>query len=113
MTAHHLIADAWTMSLVLEEIHQNYVDIVAGKTIDLTPNLSYSIFIDSQKKYMNSSKYENDKDFWHKTFKTLPNIISFKNNTKVSIYADRKIYAFDKSLVNKINEFCDKNLMFT
>lgn len=109
LTAHHLIADAWTMSLVLEEIHQNYLHIINKEEIVLTPNPSYSEFIKSQNDYINSNKFENDSIFWQEQFKTLPNIVSFKNNTKVSINAARKIYSLNKALVNQINEFCQKH----
>lgn len=109
ITAHHLIADAWTMSLVLQEIHQNYLDIINGKEIDLTPNPSYREFIKSQNQYMLSNKFEKDKEFWQEQFETLPNVVSFKNNRKVSIQAARKIYTFQPSLVNQINEFCQEH----
>lgn len=109
ITAHHLIADAWTMSLVLQEIYQNYLSIISGKEIDLTPNPSYLEFIKSQNKYMISDKFEKDKEFWQENFKILPNVVSFKNNTKVSIQADRKIYTLDKAFVNQINEFCQEH----
>lgn len=109
LTAHHLIADAWTMSLVLEEIYQNYLHIIAQEEIDLTPNPSYLDFIKSQNQYMISNKFEKDKNFWQEQFKFLPNVISFKNNKKVSIHADRKIYPLPKSLANQINEFCKQN----
>ena len=99
LTAHHLIADAWTMSLVLQEIYQNYIHIINQEEIDLTPNPSYLEFIKNQKEYINSDKYENDKKFWQDQFNVLPNVISFKNNIKTSIHADRKIYTFDKTLV--------------
>lgn len=109
ITAHHLIADAWTMSLVLQEIYQNYLDIINEKEIDLTPNPSYRDFIKSQNQYMLSNKFEKDKEFWQEQFKTLPNVVSFKNNRKVSIQAARKIYTFQPSLVNQINEFCQEH----
>ncbi len=109
LTAHHLIADAWTMSLVLEEIYQNYWHIIAGEEIDLTPNPSYLEFIQSQNQYMISNKFEKDRNFWQEQFVTLPNVISFKNNRKVSIHADRKIYTLKPSLVNQMNEFCQQN----
>ena len=109
LTAHHLIADAWTMSLVLEEIYQNYLHIIAQEEIDLTPNPSYLDFIQSQNKYMTSDKFQKDNEFWQEQFKTLPNVVSFKNNMKVSIQANRKIYTFDKSLVNQMDEFCKEH----
>ena len=109
LTAHHLIADAWTMSLVLQEIHQNYLAILNGQEIDLTPNPSYLAFIHSQNKYMASDKFKKDEEFWQEQFETLPNVISFKNNRKVSIQADREVYALDKALVNQIHEFCNQH----
>ena len=109
LTAHHLIADAWTMTLVLEEIYQNYIHIINKEEINLTPNPSYLEFIKSQNTYMTSAKFENDKTFWQDQFKTFPNVISFKNNIKTSIKADRKIYTFENSLVNEINDFCKTN----
>ena len=109
LTAHHLIADAWTMSLVLDEIYKNYTEIVSQKEIDLTPNPSYGEFIKSQNDYMTSTKFEKDQLFWQEQFKDLPNVVSFKNNTKVSIQADRIIYTLDKFLVNQIDDFCKNN----
>ena len=115
LTAHHLIADAWTMTLVLEEIYQNYLKIINGETIDLTPNPSYLDFITSQSKYMTSEKFENDREFWQNQFENMPNIISFKNNStvtnnsKISITADRKICTLDKNLVLQIREFCKEH----
>ena len=109
LIAHHLIADAWTMSLLLNQIYENYLHIVKDEDVDLSPNPSYLEFIESQKKYMESNKFESDNEFWQEQFSTLPNIVSFKSNIKTSINADRKIYSLNKTLINKINEFCKEN----
>ncbi len=108
ITAHHLIADAWTMTLVLEQVYENYLHIMNGEEIDLMPNPSYEEFIKSQNKYMICDKFKRDQEFWQDNFKVLPNIVSFKNNQKVSIQAERKIYTFDKALVSQMGEFCKK-----
>lgn len=109
LIAHHLISDAWTMSLVLEEIYQNYIDIISGKTIDANPNPSYIEFIKSQKKYLETNKYDLDREFWQEQFKVLPNIVSFKNNIKSSINSNRKIFSINKSLADKISLFCKEH----
>lgn len=109
LTAHHLIADAWTMTLFLEEIYQHYLHIIEQEEIDLTPSPSYCEFIKSQNNYMASDKFEKDKEFWQNQFKNLPNVVSFKNNMKRSIQADRRVYTFPSSLVNQINEFCKEH----
>ena len=41
-------------------------------------------------------------------FKNL-NIVSFKNNLKTTINANRKIYSLNKSLINKIDAFCEEH----
>lgn len=109
LIAHHLISDAWTMSLVLEEIYQNYLNIINGNEIDFAPNPSYLEFIKSQDKYLESEKYKQDREFWQDSFKVLPNITSFKNNIKASINSNRKIYSISKTLVKKIDSFCKQN----
>lgn len=109
LTTHHLISDAWTMSLCLEEIHSNYLKIINNETIDMTSNPSYIEFINSQEKYINSDKIKKDQEFWEKQFQNLPNVISFKKSTNVSINANRKVYNFSTSLVNKIHTFCEEN----
>ena len=107
LSTHHLISDAWSMSLTLEEIFENYNKIISGEKIDLTPNLSYLNFIKSNEEYSQSEKYQKDKEYWNEQFKELPNIISYKEK-ETSIVSSRKIFNFDENMINKINEFCKK-----
>ena len=109
LIAHHLIADAWTMSLLLEEVYQIYLKLAKNEDVDLIPNPSYVEFIKSQESYMASEKFDDDKKYWQEKFSNLPNMTNFKNNSKVSIQADRKIYSLNKSTVDKINDFCQEN----
>lgn len=109
LIAHHLIADAWTISLILEEFYQIYLNIVNNEEVDLTPAPSYIEFIKSQDQYMASDKFQNDKNYWQEQFANLPNMINFKNNTKTSISADRKIFTFNKTTADKITAFCQEN----
>ena len=106
LTTHHLISDAWTMTLCLEQIYDNYQKIINNEIISQESNPSYLEFIQSQEKYMNSDKFIADKDYWEEKFKTLPGILSFKNGSKTSLNANRKICDFDSDLLNSINEFC-------
>lgn len=107
LRTHHLISDAWTMTLTLEQIYDNYNKIISGEQVDLEPNPSYLSFIKNNEDYLESEKFENDKEYWNEKFKTLPNIISFKNG-QVSTTATRKVFDFNEKLIEKINEFCKK-----
>lgn len=107
LSTHHLISDAWTMSLTLEEIFDNYNKIISNETVDLTPNPSYLNFIKSNDTYLESEKFEKDKEYWNDKFKVLPNIVSFKNET-TSIVSARKVFDFNEKIIDKINDFCKK-----
>lgn len=109
LTTHHLISDAWTMSLCLEEIYDNYKKIVNNEKIPTEPNPSYLDFINSQEKYMHSEKLNIDKAYWEENFKTLPGILSFKNGVKTNITSSRKICTFDNTLLTEIFDFCKKH----
>lgn len=106
---HHLISDAWTISVILEEFYQIYLKVINNEEVDLTPFPSYIEFIKSQEQYMISDKFENDKNYWQEQFENLPNMINFKNNTKTSIHANRKIFTFNKPTADKITAFCQEN----
>ncbi len=108
LTTHHLISDAWTMTLCLEEIYDNYQKIINNEEISQDKNPSYLDFINSQKKYMQSDKFNTDKLYWKEKFNSLPGILSFKNGAKTDITANRKVCDLDMDLYNNIVDFCKK-----
>lgn len=105
---HHLISDAWTMTLTLNEIYDNYIKIVTNQPILEEKKPSYLDFINSNEIYLNSDKFKKDKEYWDENFKELPNIISFKNNSN-STSSNRRVFDFGESLIKKIEEFCLEN----
>ena len=71
ITAHHLISDAWTAGLVVNEIMDYYEKIINSQIID-NKNPSYLDYITSEQEYLNSEKFNKDKEFWNEIFKTVP-----------------------------------------
>lgn len=107
LSTHHLISDAWTMSLTLEEIFDNYTKIVSNEEINLSSNPSYLNFIKSNENYLISEKFIKDKEYWNNKFSILPNIVSLKKEHS-SIISSRKVFNFNNKLIEKINDFCKK-----
>ena len=106
---HHLIGDAWSLSLFISE----FIDIYSklSKGIDeFTAYPSYSEYIISSQEYENSSKYLKDKEFWDNIFGTLPELtyISPKKNISSS-NSNRKICTFDKSFYDSIMVYCKEH----
>lgn len=108
IVAHHLIFDAYTASLVANKVMSIYSSFIKGITISELPT-SYIDYIDSEKKYFISSKYDKDKKYWDDVFKTLPvpgTITGTKHSTQSSPKAQRKTYIFSEAQTKKIKDFC-------
>ncbi len=109
ITIHHLISDAWSMSLVANQIVDIYSNLLKNEKFDIEKKPSYLEYIENEEKYFSSSKCENDRKFWEDNFDTCPSLVSLcpKNTTSSSPIATRKIFSLNNS--KKIMEFCKKN----
>ena len=114
ITAHHLISDAWTAGLVVNEIMDYYEKIINSQIID-NKNPSYLDYITSEQEYSNSEKFNKDKEFWNEIFKTVPEVATIpsinveNSNSSLSCKAKRKQFVIPKETMNLINEFCKQN----
>ena len=106
---HHLIGDAWSLSLFISEFNDIYSKLSKGID-EFTAYPSYSEYIISSQEYENSSKYLKDKEFWDNIFGTLPELtyISPKKNISSS-NSNRKICTFDKSFYDSIMVYCKEH----
>ena len=107
LNIHHLISDAWTMILCLNEVYDNYVRLTSNEKISPELKPSYIDYISSCKEYISSNKYLKDKQYWENLYSTLPDLISFKKNDISSITSNRISYTIDSSLSQKISELCN------
>lgn len=114
ITAHHLISDAWTAGLVVNEIMDYYEKIINSQIID-NQNPSYLDYITSEQEYLNSEKFNKDKEFWNEIFKTIPEVATIpsinveNSNSSLSCKAKRKQFVIPKETMSLINEFCKQN----
>lgn len=106
---HHLIADAWSLSLFINEIIEIYTKLLKGVT-DFTSYPNYSDYINSCEDYRNGSKFLKDKDFWNDLFDTIPELTYISNKKDVTDFiSSRKICYFDSSLYDAIITFCKEH----
>jgi len=106
---HHLISDAWTMSLCLSQILDNCSYLIKNNCEDRENKPSYISYINAEKEYFSSNKFEKDKEYWENYFSNLPDEFSLKKNEQCSFNADRKICVINSNLADKINNFCLDN----
>ena len=109
VTMHHIISDAWSMSLLIDQIVAFYSELKKGRTVENDNNYSYIDYIQTEDKYLNSQKFKKDEEFWKEYFDKMPTLTSFSSqNMPVSSQeAKRLIFPLEKS--SEIYEFCKKN----
>lgn len=102
----HIIADAWTIGLLIDQIASNYCVIKNNLTPDV-PKHQYVDFIKRENEYINSNSYQKNKEFWLQTLKdSTP--IKLKEPCS-SDNALRKTFSLPLVKSNLINMFCKEH----
>lgn len=113
LTAHHLIYDAWTASLVGTEIINYYEKIINAESLDDISNPSYIDYIVSEQEYLKSEKFKKDKEFWNEIFNSIPEIATIPsingNSQELSCKSKRKQFIIPEETISLINKFCKEN----
>src|SRR5699024_3744349 len=81
--SHHIVADAWTVSLYDKEIIRIYKCLKERKEIEKA-TYTYIDYIEEENKYLESDKLEIDKKYWDDEYKEEPTTQFFDtcNNIK-------------------------------
>ncbi len=112
VNCHHIISDAATFSLIAHEVAQNYYSLLKNEPIE-EKNFSYIDYINNEKEYINSDRYQKDKAYWEDNFKDIPEIVTIPtyntSDSKNAFMAHRKECIFKKTLVNKMTDYCKSN----
>ena len=110
INAHHLISDAWTAGLVVNEIMGYYEALLKQEPISDELNPSYLEYIQSENEYLKDDKFNKDKEFWNEIFNTVPEnatIPSLKPESReISCASKRKLFTIPKETMNLVSEFC-------
>lgn len=110
VNAHHLISDAATFSFIATEVTSNYSMLLKNEPIP-KKEYSYIDYINSEKDYLTSKRFEKDKAYWNELYSDIPEIASipsFKNEPN-SPLSNRLEFTFDENLLNKLNSYCKEN----
>jgi len=109
--AHHLISDAWTMSVLGNQVMEYYTALKNAEEIPEGDNASFIDYIRSEEEYLNSERFQKDKEYWDKEFETYPEktVLKNYNSTDISAKARRKTMLTPKKLTEKIYQYCAEN----
>ncbi|MFW6028940.1 MAG: amino acid adenylation domain-containing protein [Halanaerobiales bacterium] len=79
---HHLIADAWTISLLSTQIMEFYQLLIKGIVLENKVMPSYLEYVKRENEYLNSSMFFKDREYWLDKFEKKPNMIYMKKDYK-------------------------------
>lgn len=105
---HHLISDAWTMSLLGNQVFEYYAALQEGCPVIPAPLPSYTTYIESEEKYLTSKRFESDKSYWEEKFEDWQEVCTLKNRKVIGISsrARRRTLVLPQKLSGKIHEYC-------
>lgn len=110
---HHIISDAWSVSLACNIATKYYEKLIQGDTDELeaVSGYSYISYIESEKQYRESRRFIKDSIFWEQVFDTLPEVTVLKTRkTKlISTGSKRKTFLAPAKFTNKLREYCSEN----
>ena len=112
ITAHHLISDSWSMGLVARHVIEEYHALKNNEELpEIDP--SYVQYIEAEKEYKQSKKYETDKAYWDEMYKDIPEQATIPGSNKAfksfSCDGKRESFWLNTEIVEKMNAFCANN----
>ena len=107
---HHMICDAWSMSLLVNSIVSIYSKLVKNEDVDFSYDYDYLDFINQEEKYKSSNRFQKDKEFWNSLFdeNIFDDVFSANLNTTstITFEASRAEFKLSKAFTEKIVHFC-------
>ena len=108
----HLVSDAWTFSLIANQVDEAYHNFAEGMDYDIW-KADYTEYVQTEKKYFISERYKKDKLYWENKYtvkpeKSIIKVISAKSD---NIEAKRFTKCLSVELENKINNYCSSHLV--
>ncbi|MDX9871456.1 MAG: amino acid adenylation domain-containing protein [Clostridia bacterium] len=105
---HHLIADAWTMALMGNQILENYYALKGRKRLPKIDRPSFVEYIQSEAEYKESPKFQKDREYWMEKFADWQETAALKNRKLKHdlTRARRKTMLIPLKLTAKIHEYC-------
>lgn len=95
---HHIIGDAWTLSLLGTQFNK----LMNGEEVEA---YSYADYVESEKAYIQSKRYEKDKSFFVEQFKKCDEVTYLNEKQSDSLNACRKTFVIGKEQTSIINTY--------
>lgn len=108
---HHLISDAWSSGLLINQVMDIYGALINGSS-DIPETYSYIDYIHSEKEYLQSEKHKKDEQYWLEQFSSIPEVASIptpKSKQNKSNTSQRLTYSLNTEIIDSITRFCNSH----
>lgn len=96
--AHHMMSDAWTLSLIASQFYSLAHD-------EVPEAFSYTDYIAREDSYIHGPRFAKDREFFLEQFRNCDEIIYMSNNPATTSKSRRKTFVIDKGSVETINHY--------
>lgn len=107
---HHLISDACTMTIIVNQTVEYYSRLKNGED-GFEANPSYVNFIKNEQEYFESNRYFKDKEYWtnQARYFTEKTQIKERSADNLSLRANRKTISVPAEFTEEIHQYCSQN----
>ncbi|WP_202626591.1 condensation domain-containing protein, partial [Bacillus cereus] len=106
---HHLISDAWTMTLIGDMLIKYYSCLLYNEPVQNESEHSYKEYVEQEIKYIESEKINKSKEFWKNKFISLPETTKFNFKSGAENLSSKRIsFSLNDKLVKGIADYCKK-----
>jgi amino acid adenylation domain-containing protein/non-ribosomal peptide synthase protein (TIGR01720 family) len=106
--AHHMVADGISAIIVAREVIETYQQLVNKDFKEINKEISYMDFVEAEKKYINSEKYNRDKEYWLRRFDDFEGeeiTFSLNKNKKNSLKVKRCSLQVPGNIIQLLEEY--------
>ena len=95
---HHLIGDAWSASLIGTQFNE----LLSGRTVD---RFDYSDYVKTEDEYLNSRRYQRDRDWFMTSFRSCQNAVLFRETNSSDYHTQTLRYTMNEKLQAHLTAF--------
>ncbi|HEV8244497.1 MAG TPA: amino acid adenylation domain-containing protein, partial [Polyangiaceae bacterium] len=107
-TAHHLICDGWSSSVLVDDLSRLYSARVAGRANDLPPATPFSEYAALREAEARTAESAADRDYWRALYRTLPAPLDlpldYPRTPERSFSADRVDFPLAPELIRSLKK---------
>lgn len=99
---HHMVGDAWTIALIGTQFNK----LLNGETVE---SFSYADYVESEQAYLQSSRYEKDRDFFLEQFRKCDEVTYLNEKQSDTRNACRRTFVVDSQQTKQIVDYAKEN----